>query len=236
MIEHPLAAAFAAALEQVTAGKGERHGGAAVPFYDQQWRTLAECHGVGFLTGQAAKKLNEAGGKDSDAQAREILGAIAYAGMAWLKLNGYPGLLVPPGVNSADLEGGPVVGPNPGLAPIRINQSQESGTAAFWRETARLAQERVRQLERAAGVASASEARPFGLLLVNSVAASSAPTWDIYGFGIKASGDGYEMSLLGQRQRQDLKVRLSRHMAEAVADKIKAELRVSRDGAAGPDA
>ena len=88
---HPLSLAFEAALQQATHGKGQRHGGDTVPFYRQQWVTLADCHGTGFLTGQAAKKLNEAATKDDpEAAMREILGAINYAAMAWLVLNDYP--------------------------------------------------------------------------------------------------------------------------------------------------
>lgn len=91
-LQHPLHRAFDAAVKQATKGKGERHGGDSIPFYDQQWRTLAECHGVGFLTGQASKKLNEAAQKqgDDDAWEREVLGALVYAGMALLKHWGYP--------------------------------------------------------------------------------------------------------------------------------------------------
>lgn len=88
---HPLEIAFTAAIHQAMYGKGERHGGDAVPFYDQQWTTLADCHGVGFLTGQAAKKLNEAAQKtDPEAWEREVLGALVYAGMAYLKFKNYP--------------------------------------------------------------------------------------------------------------------------------------------------
>lgn len=88
---HPLMLAFRDAVRQATQGKGERHGGDDVPFYDQQWVTLAKHHGLGFLTGQAAKKLNEAATKDdSAAWEREVLGALVYAGMAILAYRGYP--------------------------------------------------------------------------------------------------------------------------------------------------
>lgn len=89
--KHPLEIPFSLAIFQATSGKGERHGGDSVPFYDQQWTTLADCHGLGFLTGQAAKKLNEAASKtDPEAWEREVLGAIVYAGMAILKKREYP--------------------------------------------------------------------------------------------------------------------------------------------------
>lgn len=90
-LNHPLMIACLAAVEQAMSGKGQRHGGDAVPFYDQQWVTLGKCHGVGFLTGQASKKLNEAAGKDDpEAFEREVLGAMVYAGMAFLMSRGFP--------------------------------------------------------------------------------------------------------------------------------------------------
>lgn len=94
-VDHPLELIFRAAIEQVTRGKGERHGGEATPFYDQQWVFQAKVHGNGFLTGQAAKKLTEAvtsGNRESDPDAfeREILGAIVYLGMALLHVRGLP--------------------------------------------------------------------------------------------------------------------------------------------------
>ena len=81
---HPLYEPLTRAIEQAMFGKGERHGGASVPFFEQPWFATAKQHGVGFLTGQAAKKLGEAQGKDYDAWQREMLGAIVYMGMALL--------------------------------------------------------------------------------------------------------------------------------------------------------
>lgn len=81
---HPLYDPLTRAIEQAMFGKGERHGGASVPFFEQPWFATAKQHGVGFLTGQAAKKLGEAQGKDNDAWEREMLGAIVYMGMALL--------------------------------------------------------------------------------------------------------------------------------------------------------
>jgi len=64
-------------------GKGERHGGVEVDFMEQPWRHYAKMHGRGFLTGQAAKKLEEAASiKYGEEFRREVLGAIVYAGMA----------------------------------------------------------------------------------------------------------------------------------------------------------
>ena len=82
---HPLMAVFEAAVEQVTKGKGVRHGGQTVPFFDQPWAHYAQMHGRGFLTGQAAKKLEEAvTTKEGEAYVQELLGAMVYIGMAVL--------------------------------------------------------------------------------------------------------------------------------------------------------
>lgn len=81
--EHPLYPVFMDAIRQAMYGKGERHGGATIPFKEQQWAYLARIHGPGFLTGQASKKLNEAAmSKDGDAYITELLGALVYTGAA----------------------------------------------------------------------------------------------------------------------------------------------------------
>lgn len=81
--DHPLYAVFMEAIRQAMYGKGERHGGAATPFLEQPWVHYAAMHGRGFLTGQAAKKLEEAAstrsGESFDA---EMLGALVYCGMS----------------------------------------------------------------------------------------------------------------------------------------------------------
>src|SRR5574343_1292678 len=84
---HPLDAAFDDAIEQVTRGKGEQRHGKGAQFWQQPWTRYAENHGIGFLTGQAAKKLDEAQGflNDQPRWEREMLGVIVYAGMAILK-------------------------------------------------------------------------------------------------------------------------------------------------------
>ena len=86
ILNHPLFDVFMQAIVQAMYGKGERHGGASVPFMEQQWVALGKSHGNGFLTGQAAKKLNEAAerGEYDAAFDREVLGAIVYAGMAYI--------------------------------------------------------------------------------------------------------------------------------------------------------
>lgn len=88
-VGHPLQDVFAAAIEQATRGKGVRHGGEATPFLEQPWAHYAKMHGRGFLTGQAAKKLEEAAStRQGDAFITEALGALVYIGMAILKEQG----------------------------------------------------------------------------------------------------------------------------------------------------
>ena len=80
---HPLYPVFMAAIEQAMYGKGERHGGNVTPFMEQPWAHYAEMHGRGFLTGQAAKKLEEAAStREGEAFKLEVLGAIVYCGMS----------------------------------------------------------------------------------------------------------------------------------------------------------
>lgn len=80
---HPLKPVLDAAIHQAMYGKGERHGGATVPFLDQPIFHYAKMHGRGFLTGQAAKKLEEAASTRSGAAFEaEVLGAIVYAASA----------------------------------------------------------------------------------------------------------------------------------------------------------
>ena len=82
---HPLYPVLLEAISQAMHGKGERHGGAATPFLEQPWHHYAQLHGRGFLTGQAAKKLEEAASRlQGEAFEQEVLGAIVYAGMALL--------------------------------------------------------------------------------------------------------------------------------------------------------
>ena len=88
---HPLYPVFMSAITQAMYGKGERHGGATIPFFRQQWLSQANLHGTGFLTGQCAKKIGEAASQnldDAEAFQREALGAIVYAGMAILHQSG----------------------------------------------------------------------------------------------------------------------------------------------------
>lgn len=87
--DHPLYPVMLAAINQAMFGKGERHGGAITPFNEQPWAHYAKMHGRGFLTGQAAKKLEEAAStRSGEAFEQEVLGAIVYCGMALLKERG----------------------------------------------------------------------------------------------------------------------------------------------------
>lgn len=84
-LSHPLYPVVVKAIEQAMFGKGERHGGNATPSLEQPWVHYAKMHGRGFLTGQAAKKLEEAASKRTgEAFETEVLGAMVYAGMAVL--------------------------------------------------------------------------------------------------------------------------------------------------------
>lgn len=86
---HPLYPVLIAAIEQAMYGKGERHGGNVTPFLDQPWTHYAKMHGRGFLTGQAAKKLEEAAStREGKPFEQEVLGAIVYSGMSILKERG----------------------------------------------------------------------------------------------------------------------------------------------------
>ena len=66
------------AYEQAAYGKGaERHGNGQ-RFDQQPMQHLIADHGLGFATGQAAKKSGEALGMDKAAARRELMGAIVY--------------------------------------------------------------------------------------------------------------------------------------------------------------
>lgn len=89
VLAHPLTPVLLAAVEQAMFGKGERHGGNVTPFLEQPWVHYGKMHGRGFLTGQAAKKLEEAAStREGIAFETEVFGAIVYLGMAVLKERG----------------------------------------------------------------------------------------------------------------------------------------------------
>lgn len=79
-----LAKALDEALAQASHGKGEERHGMGKPFLDQPIFRLIKAHGVGFATGQAAKKLEEAHGLNADAARAELLGAIVYSAAAYI--------------------------------------------------------------------------------------------------------------------------------------------------------
>ena len=84
--KHPLESVFTAAIEQAVNGKGTRHGGGLTPFLEQPWAHYYELHGRGFLTGQAAKKLEEAASlRHGPEFESEAIGAMVYIAMAILK-------------------------------------------------------------------------------------------------------------------------------------------------------
>ncbi len=89
ILAHPLTPVLLSAVEQAMFGKGERHGGNVTPFLEQPWVHYGKMHGRGFLTGQAAKKLEEAAStREGQAFETEVFGAIVYLGMAILKERG----------------------------------------------------------------------------------------------------------------------------------------------------
>ena len=78
------------AFRQAYEGKGrQRHGGNGLDFTDQPIFTIARDHGIGFLTGQAAKKLAESHvlrELGSERAENELLGAIVYTAAAIMAL------------------------------------------------------------------------------------------------------------------------------------------------------
>ena len=95
MEKHEMYASLAEVLnrayKQASEGKGvERHAKEGEAFEDQLLFRIAEKHGVGFLTGQAVKKLDESARLfddfGTDAAVRELLGAIVYTAAAVIAL------------------------------------------------------------------------------------------------------------------------------------------------------
>ena len=66
------------AYDQAARGKGKERHGNGQSFDRQPMQHLISDHGLGFATGQAAKKASEALGMDHGAARRELLGAIVY--------------------------------------------------------------------------------------------------------------------------------------------------------------
>ena len=89
----PLVETLNDAFKQAAFGKGsDRHAGGK-PFLDQPIFTIAEEHGFGFLTGQAAKKLGESHTLldlfNAEKAVQEIFGAIVYSAAAALFLRSH---------------------------------------------------------------------------------------------------------------------------------------------------
>jgi hypothetical protein len=81
---HPLDLVFGLAIQQLTKGKGVRHGGDTTPFMDQRWLQLSKNYGSAGLFFQADKKLQEAQQKTGEDRRRELLGALNYLAMGIL--------------------------------------------------------------------------------------------------------------------------------------------------------
>lgn len=106
---HPLYPVLIEAIHQAMYGKGERHGGHTTPFLSQPWVHYHAMHGRGFLTGQAAKKLEEAASQRAGAAFEaEMLGAIVYAAMAILAERGLADEAPPPPGGEAETGAGGV--------------------------------------------------------------------------------------------------------------------------------
>ena len=86
----PLFGVLMDALKQASGGKGKERHANGLPFLDQPIMTIADGHGMGFLTGQATKKLQESHKllelRGKDAAVAEMLGAIVYTAAAILHL------------------------------------------------------------------------------------------------------------------------------------------------------
>jgi hypothetical protein len=75
---YSLAAVFERAFKQASEGKGKERHANELPFDQQPMQTIARAHGVGFLTGQASKKAEEAHGLPHEMKIAELLGAMNY--------------------------------------------------------------------------------------------------------------------------------------------------------------
>jgi hypothetical protein len=79
------------ALQDIASGKGaDRHVSDDEPIEQQDTMQILRAHGLAFATGQIEKKSREAGrmaqrGDPRSAQL-ELLGVMAYASLAWLRL------------------------------------------------------------------------------------------------------------------------------------------------------
>lgn len=82
-----LASALRGAYRQAAFGKGKERHANAKPFHEQPMQDLIRLSGVGFATGQAAKKSSEAlGFSDLDKAIAEMYGGIVYLAGAVIAL------------------------------------------------------------------------------------------------------------------------------------------------------
>lgn len=86
----PLRSILDAAYNQASLGKGKERHANDRPFLQQPIMEITRMHGLGFVTGQASKKAQEAIGMMSRgehaAAERELLGAIVYLAAAALRV------------------------------------------------------------------------------------------------------------------------------------------------------
>ncbi len=73
-----LATVLNLAYEQAAFGKGSQRHATGQPFHEQPMQSLIRLHGLGFATGQASKKAQEAQRMDPQQAIHELLGAINY--------------------------------------------------------------------------------------------------------------------------------------------------------------
>lgn len=89
---HSLKGVLDRAYHQAAYGKGSERHADGQPFHEQPIMQIAASHGIGFLTGQAEKKMREAIGMlkrgQHEAAQRELLGAIVYAAAAHIHIDG----------------------------------------------------------------------------------------------------------------------------------------------------
>lgn len=81
----PLRRVLDDAYTQASSGKGKERHANGKRFVDQPLFDVMNSHGVGFATGQAAKKASESLGMEKEAAYHELLGAIVYLSAAALK-------------------------------------------------------------------------------------------------------------------------------------------------------
>jgi hypothetical protein len=73
-----LAEVLRRAFDQASAGKGKERHANALPFEKQPMQTIADQVGIGFLLGQAIKKVQESQSLPAGRNINELLGAINY--------------------------------------------------------------------------------------------------------------------------------------------------------------